>query len=198
MPDLSGGTPSLKALQNGQTTAAAETAAALSEPPVQEIKQTPEQHLPAAAASVSGPSPQPVVSMPAGSPLSAFESEAKVKYLPLSEPNVVKKWNEFAENYRSQASEYAILRNKEPKLDGSQVSVEMTNKLESTQFDKLRLATQAFLKAAFGPSLSLVSTIAEQKEVKMIYTPSQKMAYLIEKYPAVAELQARFEAIPDA
>ena len=148
MPDLSGGTPSLKALQNGQTTAAAETAAALSEPPVQEIKQTPEQHLPAAAASVSGPSPQPVVSMPAGSPLSAFESEAKVKYLPLSEPNVVKKWNEFAENYRSQASEYAILRNKEPKLDGSQVSVEMTNKLESTQFDKLRLATQAFFEGS--------------------------------------------------
>jgi len=112
---------------------------------------------------------------------------------PLDLEQLRKVWNEFAELRKNQLAEYQLLKRgyvfKENKL-----SITLDNPIEEQFLQGIRSPLIAYLRDKMSNSLLLVVGIMREEEASrpMIYTNKEKFDYLLDKNPALKDLQQRF------
>ncbi len=110
-------------------------------------------------------------------------------------------WKDFAEQRRQlgKESEYMML-NQEIALaeDGFTVPVKFSNVLQEDVLNGIRPELVQYLRKALGNrSINVVPNMVREEKQRKLYTPGEKLHYLIEKYPAVQELKEKLGLDPD-
>lgn len=110
-------------------------------------------------------------------------------------------WKDFAEQRKKlgKESEYMIL-NQEVALaeDGLTIPVKFSNVLQEDLLNGIRPElVQHLRKALNNRSLNVTTRMVREEKQRRLYTPSEKLNYLIDKYPALQELKEKLGLDPD-
>jgi len=108
--------------------------------------------------------------------------------------DVLKKaWNEFAELRKNQLAEYQLLKRGYDFKDNKLV-ITLDNPIEEPFLQGMRTSLIAYLRDKLSNSSLLVVGIMREVESTrpMIYTNKEKFDYLLDKNPALKDLQERF------
>ena len=99
-------------------------------------------------------------------------------------------WQEYAGVRKTQVAEYSLLqRNFE--FDGHIIKLQLTNPVELTLLDSIKLDLLTFLKEKLQCEVMLEGVLLKTETKKMIYTNKEKFDHLAEKHPALLELKDR-------
>lgn len=116
---------------------------------------------------------------------------------PLTLSEVKKVWSDFAELRKNQIAEYNLLT-RDFELEGNQVILPLTNPIEEPLLQGIRTSLITYLRDKLSHSSINVTGILQQVEgKKMIYTNKDKFDHLIERNPALRQLQEKFGLDPD-
>jgi len=104
-----------------------------------------------------------------------------------------KAWNEFAELKKNQLAEYQLLK-RGFILKDNKITITLSNEIEEPFLAGMRTSLIAYLRDKLSNSSLLVIGVMQTIETSrpMIYTNKEKFDYLLDKNPALKELQERF------
>ncbi len=110
-------------------------------------------------------------------------------------------WAKFAEQRKmmGKESEFMVL-NQEITLaeDGVTVPLKLTNVLQEDLLTGMRPELLQHLRRTLhNHRINIEAKMVREEKQKRLYTPTEKLNYLIEKYPALQELKDRFGLDPD-
>ncbi len=100
-------------------------------------------------------------------------------------------WGEYAEQRKSQAAEYQLLK-REFQYEHPVIFVVLTNPVEETLIENFRRDFIAFLRDRLKNSeLTITTRLQQVAGKKVIYTSKEKFEHLAEKNPYLNELKER-------
>lgn len=100
-------------------------------------------------------------------------------------------WDQFAESRKKLQAEYHLL-SQGYELNGTQITIRLHNAVQDLMLNNMRMELSAFLREKLkNNSITLVGTIIEQDERKVIYTAREKFDYLVQRNPILKELKDR-------
>lgn len=110
-------------------------------------------------------------------------------------------WAKFAEQRKmmGKESEFMVL-NQEINLDedGVTIPLKLTNVLQEDLLNNIRPDLVQYLrKILHNHRINVVAKLVREEKQRKLYTPTEKLNYLIEKYPALRELKDRLGLDPD-
>lgn len=90
-------------------------------------------------------------------------------------------------------NEYFIIDRVYDLVDGNIIKIKLDNFIQQDQINEMRSSLLDFLRSKISnKTLQLEAELSSQDEVKLIYTPKEKLNYLTQKYPIIDELRKRF------
>jgi hypothetical protein len=112
---------------------------------------------------------------------------------PIELETLKKAWSEFAELRKNQLAEYQLLK-RDFVLQDNKVIITLSNPIEEPFLQGIRTSLITYLRDKLSnSSLMVVGVMQELQSARpMIYTNKEKFDYLLEKNPALKELQERF------
>lgn len=110
-------------------------------------------------------------------------------------------WAKFAEQRKmmGKESEFMVL-NQEINLeeDGVTIPLKLTNVLQEDILNNLRPELLQYLRRTLhNHRINVVARLVKEEKQRRLYTPTEKLNYLIERYPAVRELKDKLGLDPD-
>lgn len=100
-------------------------------------------------------------------------------------------WDQFAESRKKFQAEYHLL-SQGYQLNGTQITLHLHNAVQELMLNNMRMELSALLREKLkNNSITLVGTIVEQEERKVIYTAREKFDYLVQRNPMLKELKDR-------
>lgn len=110
-------------------------------------------------------------------------------------------WATFARQRKTMGKESEfMLLNQEVNLadDGVTVPLKLSNVLQEDLLEGVRAELVQYLrKALHNRRINVSATLVKEEKQKRLYTPTEKLAYLMEKYPALQDLRNRLGLDPD-
>lgn len=103
-------------------------------------------------------------------------------------------WKQYADKVKSENrnSEYTILNREIELTEDYAIKIRLENVILLDQLNAFKVDLLDFLRKNLGNNkIMLETSITEQQEVKKIYTAQDKLNFLLEKYPVVAEMKKR-------
>ncbi len=114
---------------------------------------------------------------------------------PIDPKDLMKYWQEYAMMLRNEGkmNEYFIIDRAYDLVDGNIIKIKLDNFIQQDQINEMRSSLLDFLRSKISnKTLQLEAELSSQDEVKLIYTPKEKLNYLTQKYPIIDELRKRF------
>lgn len=133
--------------------------------------------------------------------MDAEDEFSSIQSKPLNITQLRNEWAKFAEQRKmlGKESEFMVL-NQEVNLndDGVTIPLKLTNVLQEDLLNSLRPELVQYLrKTLHNHRINVVAKLVREEKQRRLYTPTEKLNYLIEKYPAVRELKDRLGLDPD-
>lgn len=116
---------------------------------------------------------------------------------PVTEAELRKIWNEYAEQRKDQLAEYHLLAQAFD-LVGTQIKLHLTNPVQEPLLESIKAALTSYLREQLGNStITIAGVLQLQDTKKVIYTNKEKFEHLAEKNPMLLELKERLGLDPD-
>ena len=120
---------------------------------------------------------------------------------PVTAAAVIAVLGRWADGYRSQnRMNESTLFNRECEFDAATLDVRLPldNKVQLDRFGELKPELLPLLrKAVRNGRVTLTAYVTQRTQERRLYTDSDKLAYLVERHPAVAELRERLHLEPN-
>ncbi|MCZ8022345.1 MAG: hypothetical protein O9302_05180 [Cyclobacteriaceae bacterium] len=106
-------------------------------------------------------------------------------------------WQIFAEKRKQHQIDYFLLSQPFEK-NGNQIIVPLANPVQETMLNEFRTDLITHLRESLqNYSINVIGELRLPDEKKMVYTNKDKLAFLIDKNPAIAELKDKLGLDPD-
>lgn len=116
---------------------------------------------------------------------------------PVSLDELKQVWEVFAEQRKTQAAEYHLLK-REIKLEDTTVKVELSNPVEEPLLHSIKAVLTTHLREQLGNnSISVVGEVMAIVSKKVAYTNKEKFEHMTEKNSAIKELREKLGLDPD-
>ena len=116
---------------------------------------------------------------------------------PVSFDELKQVWEVFAEQRKTQAAEYHLLK-REIKLEETTVKVELSNPVEEPLLHSIKAVLTTHLREKLGnSSISVVGEVMEIVSKKVAYTNKEKFEHMAEKNQAINDLKDKLGLDPD-
>ncbi len=116
---------------------------------------------------------------------------------PIVEGKVMQAWRDFTDLKKHQQAEYHLL-NQPYSLNGSMITLQLTNPIEEPILQGIKLELVAYLREKINNSTLQVEGEMQQSNTKRkAYTNKEKFDYLVEKNPLLKQLQEKLGLDPD-
>jgi DNA polymerase-3 subunit gamma/tau len=177
------GKPDVSQLRNLKSTVRIPTAARMSQPVTAAAQQEEKTTTPDVAVAEETPSP------------------AETAARPIDLQHLRQEWAKFAEQKKNAGydSIYMTL-NQEVKLleDGVTIPLRLSNTLQVDKLEEVRVELVQYLRRTLhNNGINITSELVKEEKGRRLYTASEKLAYLIEKNPQVAQLKEKLGLDPD-
>jgi len=119
---------------------------------------------------------------------------------PFDKKDLLRYWQEFAENRRKEGKQQEILiLSQDPVIvDELTVQIKLNSSVQLDTVDRLKSDLLPFLRDKLkNDGLRLEAELEMDESKRVMYTPSEKFKYLAEKHPALKVLQERLGLDPD-
>lgn len=119
---------------------------------------------------------------------------------PFDKKDLLRYWQEFAENRRKEGKQQEILiLSQDPVIvDELTVQIKLNSSVQLDTVDRLKSDLLPFLRDKLkNDGLRLEAELEMDESKRVMYTPSEKFKYLAEKHPALKVLQEKLGLDPD-
>ena len=111
--------------------------------------------------------------------------------MPVQRGSLQKAWDEYAEQRKSQAAEYQLLK-REFQFSHPSITITLTNPVEESLLDNFRHDILQYLRDRLKNSEITINTVFVQNDAKKVmYTNKEKFDHLASKNPYLNELKER-------